>query len=131
MKRRTLLLGGAGVAGACAAGYGAVLAAGSAQACVVDEERAALSERTAIAGLGMRYLAQASAPERAELQDMAQGPVTAVAETAALMAAQAQADFEQGNVVDCAGWLLARGEARACALIALAYARSNAFRLPF
>lgn len=131
MKRRTLLFGGAGVAGVCVAGYGGVLATGSAQACAVDEARAALSERTAIAGLGMRYLAQASALERAELLDMAQGPVAAVAETAAAMAARAQEDFEQGNVIDCAGWVLARGEARSCALIALAYARSNAFELPF
>lgn len=131
MKRRTLLLGGAGVAGACVLGYGGTVAAGSTQGCVGDEERAALSERSAIASLGMHYLAQASVLEQAELTGIAEGPVAAVAEIAAGMAARAAEEFEAGDVVDCAGWVLARGEARASALIALAYARSNALPLPF
>lgn len=131
MKRRTLLLGGAGVAGACVLGYGGTVAAGSIQGCAGDEERAALAERSAIASLGLHYLTQASPLERAELTDMAQGPVAAVAETAAGMAARAGEDFEAGDVVDCAGWVLARGEARASALIALAYARTNTLPLPF
>ena len=120
MNRRMLLLGGAGIAGACAVGYGATMAVGAAQGCETDETQAALSERAAIAGLGVRYLVQASAWERAELLEIAQRPMAVVTKHAALLAAQAQADFEKGNVVSCDGWVLARGEARSCALVALA-----------
>jgi hypothetical protein len=130
MKRRTMLLGGASVAGACAAGYGAIVAAGATRRCAADDALAALSRHAAMASLGARYLVQASALERAELFDIAQGPVAVVAEFAALMAAQAEADFENGNLISCDGWVLARGEARSCALIALAYARSNQIGLP-
>jgi len=119
MNRRTILLGGAGIAGAGVVGYGGILAAGSMQACVADETLAALSRQTAIASLGARYLVQAPALERAELLDIARGPVASVVEYAGLMAARAKTDFESGNVVSCDGWVLARGEARACALISL------------
>ena len=119
MNRRTILLGGAGIAGAGLVGYGGILAAGSMQACVADETLAALSRQTAIASLGARYLVQAPALERAELLDIAQRPAAAVVELAGLMAARAKTDFESGDVVSCDGWVLARGEARACALISL------------
>lgn len=123
VKRRTILLGSASIAGAYAVGYSALLAIGTTQDCVADETQAALAQRAALANLGASYLAQASAGERAELFDIAQKPLTTVARFAGLMAAHAQEDFENGNVVSCDGWILARGEARSCALVALVHAR--------
>ena len=125
LNRRTIFLGGAGIAGAGVVGYGGILAAGSMQACEADETLAALSRQTAIASLGARYLVQATALERAELLDIAHGPVAGIVEFAGLMASRAKTDFERGDVVSCDGWVLARGEARACALIALAGDRTN------
>lgn len=125
MNRRTVLLGSAGIAGACAVGYSAILAAGATQACAAEDTEAALSQHVAMVGLGASYLRQATAWERAELLDMARKPAATVLRLAAVMAARAPVDFENGNVANCDGWVLARGEARSCALIALAGAGSN------
>jgi hypothetical protein len=122
MNRRMLLLGSAGVVGAGVVGYGGIFGAGALRRCAGDDAHAALSQRKALVRLGTKYLAQAPALERAELREIAQGPVAVVLESAALMTGQAQQDFETGNVISCDGWVLARGEARSCALVALVLA---------
>jgi|EndMetStandDraft_4_1072995.scaffolds.fasta_scaffold305679_1 hypothetical protein len=121
-SRRSMLLG---VTGGLAVGYGAVVGLGATQGCVPDDGEMATAERMGMVSLGATYLAQAAADERAALFAMAARPPAIVAELAATMSAQAEAEFGEGTTVSCDGWVLARGEARACALIALQHARWN------
>ena len=116
MKRRTLLLGGGA---ALATGYGAIMAAGATQGCMKEGGEMALSESAQLASLGMAYLALASAPERVGLAELARRPAEVIARYAALLSARAQEDFAADDVVTCDGWVITRGEARACALVAL------------
>jgi hypothetical protein len=124
--RRTLVLAGAGVAGAGAALYGGTISAGALKPCPPPGTWAAAE--TSLARIGQVFLREAAtADERARLARLAES-IAAGAEhaqeallreaTAALAAAPSE-DFARGDVVSCAGWVLARGEAMACALVAL------------
>jgi hypothetical protein len=129
MNRRMMLLTGGGVAGALGLLYGGAIGAGAMQSCGVPEGQSfAAMDENALARIGQHYLQGAEAGEtnalRAQLYDLmredgAQAPA-AVRAAALQMTSAAQADFEADNIVYCDGWALARSEARACALIALA-----------
>ncbi|MBL8537174.1 MAG: hypothetical protein JNM59_07190 [Hyphomonadaceae bacterium] len=124
MDRRKLILSGAAGAGLGVAAYGAIVAAGAVPACPTEDPLAQPAD-AALLRIGARYLATAAgAAEKQRLSALAEcllahGPVTLNAATASLSAA-APEDFAKGEVVLCDGWVLARNEARACALLTLA-----------
>jgi hypothetical protein len=129
MNRRMMLLSGAGVVGAVGVVYGGAIGAGAMKTCQAPQAHSltSLDERS-LGRIGQHYLHAADAGEtgalRAKLYDLmrANGVEAPAALRAAAMqmASAAQADFEADDIVYCDGWALARSEARACALIALA-----------
>jgi hypothetical protein len=127
INRRTLVLAGAGAAGAGAAIYGGAISAGALKPCPAPGALAGAGD--ALARIGDAFLSEAAtADEHARLTRLAQTVNAAphdqrddmLAQTAAALAASPEEDFARGDIVSCAGWVLARGEAMACALVALA-----------
>ena len=131
LDRRGILIVG-GVAAAGVAAYGVAGIIGVARRC---SEFAAASEAAAQSArrIGLAYLRVH--PEEASEADL----LAAVAGRPALMRALSaapdtaavfrimddvvRADFAAGEIVKCHGWILAKSEARACALFALRAAR--------
>lgn len=131
VKRRTVLLSGLTVLGAGPLGYGAALLAGAAKSCPASNALADLAA-PAIRKIGEIYLRTGTSPaEERRLRQSAgrlarasgAGASERLMQAAAVLAASSPQDFAAGDVVFCDGWMLARSEARACALIALGMTR--------
>jgi len=131
--RRTLVLAGAGAAGAGAAIYGGTMSAGALKPCPAPGTLS--GAEASLARIGESFLHEsATTDERARLVRMARsiGAVASASEhgevlreAAAALAAHPEEDFARGDVVSCGGWVLARGEAMACALVALTRPRTS------
>jgi hypothetical protein len=130
MNRRSILKVGATILGAGSVGYGGLLLTGASRACE-GQGVTGPGHGEALAHVGESYLRNvASAGERAELtamlEEVARNPEGDLAETiwqvATRLAGSSKQDFRKGDTVKCDGWILARGEGRACALLALAKA---------
>ena len=129
-RRGTLIIGGAAAVGAAA--YGVAGMIGVARRC---SEFAATSAAAAQSAkrIGLAYLRihPEEASEADLLAAMAGRPALlrafgAAPDTAAvfrIMDDVVRADFAAGEIVKCDGWILAKSEARACALFALRTAR--------
>ncbi len=132
LGRRGILIAG-GVAAAGVATYGAAGVIGAARRCsefMATREAAAESARR----IGLAYL-------RVHPEEASEGSLmAAVAGRPGLLRALnvasdmgavfcnmddvVRADFSAGEIVNCGGWILAKSEARACALFALQAART-------
>jgi hypothetical protein len=130
-RRRILIAGGVATAGAAA--YGAAGVIGAARRC---REFAAASEAAAQSArrIGAAYL-RVHPEEASEVRLMAalagRSALTSALKAAPDMAAVfcimddiVRADFAAGEIVNCSGWILAKSEARACALFTLRAARA-------
>jgi len=125
-RREILIVGGAAAVGVAA--YGVAVMVGVTRRCsefATAPEAAALAARR----IGSAYLRihPEEASEADILAALAGRPVlmralSAVPDTAAvfrIMDDVVRADFAAGEIVKCHGWILAKSEARACALFAL------------
>ena len=129
-RRGILIVGGAAAAGVAAYGVPAII--GVARRC---SELAVASEATTQSArrIGLAYLRihPEEASESFLLAAMARRPalmraLSAAPDTAAvfrILDDVVRADFAAGKIVKCSGWILAKSEARACALFALRAAR--------
>lgn len=138
MKRRTVLKLGVATLGAGTLGYGVLMLAGASRSCA-GTGLPGFETRAALAHVGENYLRNvASSQERTELaavlrriiRDTKGDLAVALWVGATRLAGSSKDDFSSGNTVICDGWVLARGEARSCALLALAATASplSAFR---
>jgi hypothetical protein len=125
-RREILIVGGAAAVGVAA--YGVAALWGVARRCT---EFAAASEAAALSArrIGSAYLRMH--PEEASEADLLAAlagrpalmrALSAAPDTAAvfrIMDDVVRADFAAGEIAKCHGWILAKSEARACALFAL------------
>jgi hypothetical protein len=125
-RRRILIASGVTTAGVAA--YGAMTIVGVVRRCREFDNR---SETPALAAerIGRAYL-RVHPEEKSEAALFAAAAgrpglvraLSAVPDTVAvfrIMDEVVRADFEAGEIVNCSGWILAKSEARACALFAL------------
>lgn len=127
MTRREFLWSGASVLGAAGAGYGAAVAAGAIKTCS-SASRPVDGVTQSLMKIGEHYLRAVATPSertrlRAHAARRAGDPAHRQLATSGRIVNPSpdtvQADFRSGNVVSCDGWILARSEAEACALLAL------------
>lgn len=132
MNRRVLV--GGGIAAAALLAYAAAIGRGAAKACGPDAEQAALDIAAlhSLIRIGEAYLqADADSAEIAALREEWLETVNANAPGAsrierriAVLDRKAVEEFERGETVLCDGWLIARCEARFCAMLAISARRS-------
>jgi hypothetical protein len=128
-RRGILIVGGAAAAGVAAYGVAGII--GVAKRCSVAAASEAAMQSFKRIGLAYLHVHPEEASEPFLLATMAGRPalmraLSAAPDTAAvfrILDDVVRADFAAGEIVKCRGWILAKSEARACALFALRAAR--------
>lgn len=127
MKRRSLLKVGATMIGASALGYGGLILGGAVKSCG-DGRLPGVDASESLANIGRTYLQHVATPKEitelrqllyAVANDAGDSLANQIWYAAVELAGSSTEDFRTGNTVVCEQWVLARGEARSCALLAL------------
>jgi len=125
-RKRRLFVGG--VVGTAASLYAAAVGRGALKSCGIDEVDVGLADLRPFIRIGDAYLEElANSGELSTLHDeLLNGRPMRSARLAGaiqrqLLAAgrEVQEEFQRGETVSCDGWVLARSEARLCAVAAI------------
>ncbi len=130
-KRRLFFVGVVATAGSL---YAAAVGRGALKACGIDELGVSLADLQPLIRIGEVYLQESANSEELSAwygdwlnKRPKKSPGLARATRGQLLAVKcrAQSEFQRGETVTCDGWLLARSEARLCALIATIITRAD------
>ena len=133
-NNRRLFVGG-GVVAAAALLYTAAVGRGALKACGVKQVDVDQADLQALIRIGNAYLGEMV--KSGEISTLYQellddrhirsaGIASSVQDRLVVVDRQAQEEFQRGETVSCDGWVLAKSEARLCAMIAISARRSKA-----
>lgn len=130
-RKRRLFVGG--MIATAASLYAAAIGRGALKACGVEEANVGLADLRSLIRIGCAYLDEA-ATRKEESTLHAKLPDERHVRSADLAAniqrhilgaeGRTQEEFQRGDTVLCDGWVLAKSEARICALVAISYRAS-------
>jgi len=133
-SNRRLFVGG-GVVAAAALLYTAAVGRGALKACGIEQVDVDLADLQPLIRIGNVYLDEVV--ESGEISTLYEelldyrhirsaGIASAVQRHSLAVDRQAQEEFRRGETVSCDGWVLAKSEARLCAMIAVSARRAKA-----